>query len=404
MSQAAARSQVYDAARGIGVIVVMAYHAVGFLVADRQPDEPLDLEWWVFGIGTLGVDMFFVLSGFLLVGSWRAVRRSRPSLWAAAREYTRRRARRILPAYWVSLAVLVPLAAPSLMPSADGLKRLALLGSVQQYVDRQLPGEVNRVYWSLTTEVHFYVLLPILAYLLFRFRARVLLPLCLAVTISWRLWTPDGAGESLIFGRIDQFVAGMAAAGLVAGFDAGSPGRLMRWLLTRHAFWLIVALIVAIGFYQGGSHVSRTGPLTGEEFVHPIAGLAFAALFARAACRARRPRRLAAPFAAVGVVSYSLYLWHIPIVEGGMGFTGLDEPGTPPALMLLALGVFFAVTAAVAVASFRWVEAPFLDRRVPDEPDTKAPAEPVPQGQGKTTDEMRAWDDATPSLAPTGAR
>jgi peptidoglycan/LPS O-acetylase OafA/YrhL len=396
MSQGAARSQVYDAARGLGVMAVMAYHAVGFLVADRQPDEPLDLEWWIFGIGTLGVDMFFVLSGFLLVGSWRAVRRSHPGRWGAVREYTRRRARRILPAYWVSLAVLVPLTAPTLLQSADGLKRLALLGSVQQYLDRQLPGEVNRVYWSLTTEVHFYVLLPVLAYLLFRFRGRALLPLCLAASVAWRLWKPEDAAESLIFGRIDQFVAGMAAAGLVVAFDAGRPGRLMRWLLTRHALWVIVGVIVAAGFYQGGSHLSRTGPMTGFEFVHPIAGLAFAGLFARVTCRARSPRRLAAPLAAVGVISYSLYLWHIPIVEGGMDFTGLDEPGTHPLLMLFALAVFFAVAAAVSVVSFRWVEAPFLDRRVPQEPEVKIPSEPaVP---------VRAWDDATTPLAPTGAR
>jgi peptidoglycan/LPS O-acetylase OafA/YrhL len=392
-SRGAARSQFYDAARGLGVVAVMAYHAVGFLVADRRPDETLDLEWWVFGIGTLGVDMFFVLSGFLLVGSWRAVRRSQPRLWGSVREYARRRARRILPAYWVSLAVLVPFTAPTLLQSADGLKHLALLGSVQQYVDRNLPGEVNRVYWSLTTEVHFYLLLPVLAYLIFRFRAAAILPLCLAGSIAWRLWTPDGAAESLIFGRIDQFVAGMAAAGLVAAFDAGRPGRLMRWLLTRHAFWLVVGVIVAAGLYQGGSQVSRTGPLYGEEYLHPIAGLAFAALFARAACKAREPRRLAAPFAAVGVVSYSLYLWHIPIVEGGMNFTGLDEPGTPPWLMLLALGVSFAVTAVVSVASFRWVEAPFLDRRIPQAPET----EPVPAA-------VRAWDDAARPLAPTSTR
>ena len=207
----------------------------------------------------------------------------------------RRRARRILPAYWVSLAVLVPLTAPTFLQSADGLKRLALLGSVQQYVDRQLPGEVNRVYWSLTTEVHFYVLLPVLAYLLFRFRGRALLPVCLAASVAWRLWKPEDAAESLIFGRIDQFVAGIAAAGLVAAFDAGRPGRLMRWLLTRHTFWVIVGVIVAAGIYQGGSHLSRTGPMTGFELVHPIAGLAFAGLIARATCRAREPRRLAAP-------------------------------------------------------------------------------------------------------------
>ena len=272
---------------------------------------------------------------------------------------------------------------------------------MQQYVDRQLPGEVNRVYWSLTTEVHFYVLLPVLAYLLFRFRGRALLPVCLAASVAWRLWKPEDAAESLIFGRIDQFVAGMAAAGLVAAFDAGRPGRLMRWLLTRHTFWVIVGVIVAAGIYQGGSHLSRTGPMTGFEFVHPIAGLAFAGLIARATCRAREPRRLAAPFAAVGVVSYSLYLWHIPIVEGGMDFTGLDEPGTHPGLMLFALGVFFAVTAVVSVMSFRWVEAPFLDRRVPQEPRARASACSARESLGRCRFPPRSDGRSLTSSAPT---
>lgn len=402
MSRVAARSQLYDAARGIGVLAVMAYHAVGFLVADRQPDEPVDLEWWVFGIGTLGVDMFFVLSGFLLVGSWRAIRRSRPRLRSALAEFTRRRARRVLPAYWVSLVILVPIMAPSLLHTGEGLKRLALLGTVQQYIDRQLPGEVNRVYWSLTTEVHFYILLPVLAYVLFRFRARLLLPACLAVSISWWLWKPDTFGPSLILGRIDQFVAGMAAAGLVAGFDAGRPSRLMRWLLTRHALWLMVAAVVAIGLYQGGSHVSRTGPLPGFQFVHPMVGLLFAGLFAHGACRVRAPRRLVAPVAAVGAVSYSLYLWHIPVVEGGLRFAGLDDPGTRPSTILIALAILYALTGVVAVTSYRWFEAPFLGNRKPT--PGRAEPRPEPEPAPGPASEVTPWDDANPPLAPSGAR
>src|SRR5207248_10370321 len=113
-----------------------------------------------------------------------------------------------------------------------GLHRLTLFASLQQYLVKGLPAQVNVAYWSLTTEVHFYLLLPLLAALLARFGGRVLVPLGLAVALSWRFLAPGALPDSWIVGRIDQFVVGMTAAGLVAAADKGNPTRLVRMLLT----------------------------------------------------------------------------------------------------------------------------------------------------------------------------
>ncbi|MGH9041284.1 MAG: acyltransferase family protein, partial [Acidimicrobiia bacterium] len=128
----AGRGLLLDAVRGLAVVSVVAYHCFTLAVVDTRPEGALGPGWWVLGAGSLGVDLFFVLSGFLLVGSWERCRRRHPEgLWAALREYARNRALRILPAYWVSLVVLLPLAAPGLLTSPGGLGRIALLGTLQ---------------------------------------------------------------------------------------------------------------------------------------------------------------------------------------------------------------------------------------------------------------------------------
>ena len=251
----ASRARVLDSARGLAVVSVVAYHCFTLTVVEARPDGGVGVGWAALGAGSLGVDLFFVLSGFLLVGSWRASRRRHgPSYGGAVADYGRRRLLRIVPAYWASLLVLVPLTAPALLAAEDWARRLALLTTLQQYVDKDLPGQVNLVYWSLTTEVHFYLLLPLLSAVLLRVRGRVLLPACLILAVAWRLWAPGHLPESWIFGRLDQFVAGMAAAGLVAAADAGQPGRIVRAVADRRMGAVLGVLLAGVGLYHGARY------------------------------------------------------------------------------------------------------------------------------------------------------
>ena len=359
----AGRTLLLDAVRGLAVVSVVLYHCFTLAVVGPRPEGAVGPGWWLLGAGSLGVDLFFVLSGFLLAGSWERCRRRHPAgLRDALVEYGRNRSLRIIPAYWVSLAILLPLAAPALLQTGSGLGRVALLATLQGYVVKELPGQVNLVYWSLTTEVHFYLLLPAVAWALRRYGARLLLPACLALTVLWRLWVHGDLPDSWILGRLDQFVAGMTAAGLVAAADAGRAGWLVRRLATRKALWLCGGLLLAVGLYHG-SRFSSPGPQPLAVLVHPLAGILIAALLVRAVTAGRNAGAGVSALGPVGVVSFSLYLWHYPVLHHGLGVLGLDQAGTPAFAVVAGLLLLVAVSGALAVLSYRVVERPFLERK-----------------------------------------
>ncbi len=377
----AGRTLLLDAVRGVAVMAVVVYHCFTLAVVDARPDGGVGPGWWLLGAGSLGVDLFFVLSGFLLAGSWDRCRRRHPEgLGAALGAYWRNRSLRILPAYWASLAVLLPLTAPALLASTGGLGRIALLATLQGYVVKELPGQVNLVYWSLTTEVHFYLALPAVAWALRRYGAARLLSACLAATVVWRLWVHGDLPDSWLVGRLDQFVAGMAGAGLVAAADAGRPGVLVRGLATRRAAWLCGGLLLAVGLYHG-SRFSSSDPQPLGVLVHPLAGVLIAALLVRTVLAGRRAGVGVSALGAVGVVSFSLYLWHYPVLHHGLRLLRLDQPGMPAMMVAAGLVVLVALSGALAVMSYRLVERPFLARK-PDRGDRRpVPAEKALAGQ-----------------------
>jgi peptidoglycan/LPS O-acetylase OafA/YrhL len=377
----AGRALLLDAVRGLAVVAVVVYHCFTLAVVGSRPEGGVGPGWWLLGAGSLGVDLFFVLSGFLLVGSWERCRRRHPGgLRDALREYGRNRSLRILPAYWASLAVLLPLAAPALLASAGGLGRIALLATLQGYVVKELPGQVNLVYWSLTTEAHFYLILPAVAWALRRYGARRLLPACLVATVVWRLWVHGDLPDSWIIGRLDQFVAGMTAAGLVAAADAGRPGVLVRRLATTRAAWICGGLLLAVGLYHG-SRFSSTGPQPLGVLIHPLAGVLIAALLVRAVVAGRAAGAGVSALGAVGVVSFSLYLWHYPVLHHGLRLLGLDEAGRPALAVVAGLAILVAVSGVLAVLSYRLVERPFLERKGAARDRRPAPAEKALAGQ-----------------------
>jgi peptidoglycan/LPS O-acetylase OafA/YrhL len=339
------RSPTIDGVRGLAVLLVLAFHTLGTF----SPPSLHPLLWPLAG-GTLGVDIFFVLSGFLLVRSWEASRSLKTFWW--------RRARRILPAYWVSLAVLVPLQAPHLL---HDMKSLALFASMQTFLQPRLPWAVNAAYWSLTPEVHFYFLLPALYALGERLGTRRTLVVVFALSLLWRAFSTSHYHfpADLLPGRIDQFVAGMAAA---------TAGSRMPALATRRAALLAAgALAVVVPVY--GWMFWRTGgdpPHLVEALVHPLLGALIAIGFVRLG-HVGHVRVLAArPLAALGAVSYSVYLWHLPLLVIVRRF------GKDGWVLVAAVGAALCA----GVVSYLVVERPFLRtrRRADDAP----PAPPAP--------------------------
>jgi peptidoglycan/LPS O-acetylase OafA/YrhL len=94
-----------------------------------------------------------------------------------------RRARRILPAYWCSLIALLVLIA---RPVLHNPRHLLMFFTLSEYLRFSLPAQVNVVYWSLTVEWQFYLLVPLLAWLMIRVGSGPILAACLVLSLSRR--------------------------------------------------------------------------------------------------------------------------------------------------------------------------------------------------------------------------
>ncbi len=342
-----------DGVRGAAILAVVAFHTAVMAtrgapwVGETAPPAAL---WPVFA-GKLGVDVFFVLSGFLVLRSWLDLRARHPH-HDAVHAFARRRLRRILPAYWFSLLVFVPLRVSEWLASFDGLANIVVFASVQQFLDPHLPHQVNVVTWSLTTEVHFYVLVPALAWALVRFGWQRVLAIVVAGSVAWRL-AVGGTGQEAewILGRVDQFAAGMVAATLVA--DRRRWARIVRVLRARWTPLVLGAVVVAIAIPLGSRQLLGK-PLAYEVTFHAVAGIAIAAWLVRGACdgygRIFENRALRG----LGDVSYSLYLWHWPLMmEASVRF------GNTALVLAGALGV----TAVATALSYLAFERPFIKSR-----------------------------------------
>lgn len=373
-----------DGLRGLAVVAVIGFHLYRFAVIGWTAGGADVPVWaWPVGIGQFGVDVFFVLSGFLVVRSWAGLRARRPG-WPAAREFFRRRALRIFPGFLAAVVVLTPLFAPELLaPSRWG--DLALLASTQGYWKAGLVHEVNAVFWSLTPEVDFYLLVPLVAVVLAAGRRWGLLAAAVGVSVAWQAGASGELPSGVILGRIDQFAAGAVVATLYAGHLDGRPHPVVDLVRRRHAGWAMGLGIVGLGVVLG----AVLGPVSSGPWlalVHPAASLLFAGVILRLAVD-EPDGWLAAPFFRyAGMVSYGVYLWHYRVIAAGFAATGITPgDGTPGLAVATLCAVLVAVSLAVGTASYLFVERPFLRRK-----HVAAAAGPAgPAGEGTPPEAQR---------------
>ncbi len=373
--RAPTRYPMLDGVRGVAVIAVVLYHAFRMIVLGDGSPATRDVAVWTWPLSTarFALDAFFVLSGFLIVASWTSARRHHATTGAAAWAFARKRAARILPAYWVSLLILVPLLAPHLLRSPLDL---GLLATVQQYVSPSLPSEVNVVYWSLTTEVHFYVLAPLFAVALRRFGGWRIVVACSAVSLWWRYVLPAGMAASFTFGRMEQFAMGAALAGVVSGWSSGRPSRLVEAVQRRGAGVALFVALIGLGAYEGAV-LDGVGHGLGSKLLHTFVAGVLSLLLLRGLTAMPKMSDGGAPRAAIlehpslrlaGLVSYGVYLFHYPVLQYGLRAAGVSY-GSPvaPARALLAVAALTAVSFAAGIASYLIIERRFVRASPPRE-------------------------------------
>ena len=355
-----------DGVRAFAVLAVMLFHG-GIPHMDG---------------GFMGVDAFFVLSGFLitslLIGEWRQTSTIKlGGFWA-------RRARRLLPALFLMLLFVAFFASVIVPKGTYGGLRLDSLATLL-YVSNWHFILVNSNYfaatvasanplnhtWSLAVEEQFYILWPliVLGVLHFTRSLRALLALCVAAAVGTALWTHvvyrGGVGQNRAFLGTDTrsqclFIGCALAVGLVLlAHRSHEEGRLAHGELWRPASRAGRAFCAVLGVAGAAVTVMMwvlttslsSFPYGGGFFVIGVA-VAAVILAAVAAPRSIVPRALSlTPVRYVGRISYGLYIWHWPI------FVWLNHDRTGASGYQL-FAVRMLVTFAVSVASFHLVERP----------------------------------------------
>jgi peptidoglycan/LPS O-acetylase OafA/YrhL len=378
------RNLQLDVLRGVAVLLVFGRH-----LELPRPDGLMGAaaRLW-FQIGWLGVDLFFVLSGFL-IGGLLVTELQRHGRIDVTR-FLIRRGLKIYPPYFVFLAYLM------LMPTAKALARgadgWAAFGRewaqywpnllfLQNYVGTNPAGHT----WTLAVEEHFYLLLPFgLVALVATGRIRLLTPLCLLVVPALLLglrfasiWTGDpfSVKMSATHLRLDALLFGVGVRG-VAQYWPEHFAAARRWRV-----WLIPTGLILWSlnlFIEPGTVFIRTIGLTGTY----LGSAAFlVATFHTHADDFGRWAKGVTPVASlvgwIGVYSYAIYLWHVTVI----GILEREFAGRLMAWAGAATSLVWAVSIVVVsagailagVAASKLVEWPVLRLRDRFFPSRSAP-------------------------------
>lgn len=334
-----------DGLRALAVLPVMFFHA-GFES---------------FSGGFVGVDVFFVISGYLITtiilseletGSFSIV------------NFYERRARRILPALFLIMAVCIPFAWLWMLPSdmkefSHSLQAVSLFGSNLLFwresgyfaTEAELKPLLHT--WSLAVEEQFYVLFPLFLLATWRFGKRSIVVVLVVISLfslalaHWNILNDVSANFFLLPTRAWELALGSFIAFFYSRKEPPELSPAANQVLSLAGLLMVVYGIFAF---------SKATPFPGIYALIPTLGAALIIAFAR-------PQTFAGALlgskiaVAVGLVSYSAYLWHQPLFAFAR-HRSIDGPDVATYLVL--------ITAALLLAgvSWRYVERPFRQKGV----------------------------------------
>ena len=371
--------------RGLAAFWVFAYHAWLSVGPQRllvpMGTSTVDLTP-LASAGWAGVGVFYVLSGFLLWGvfdDWA----SRRSDTLRLRQFAERRALRILPPYYAQVALLAVLGLATVWVEPPTWEALLFNVTLAHGLSYEHFQAVNNVWWTLSIEAQFYVLLPLLALGVRRLGWAPVLALGLVTMLAWRIAAFDAFRSAPVIervwileqlpGRIDQFLAGMFASHLARAREGRAA--VLRVRLARHPGLRPGLVALAPAVLLGLAYLLHVDQFyrrywDGHPWVsawHLVAGIAVAISLYALAIRDRRPSPAgsiaSSAFVGFGVISYSFYLWHELLLR----WLSVAMKAWFGEATLSAFGANFAIglplCIAVALAWFWCFERPFLAMR-----------------------------------------
>ena len=342
-----------DGVRAIAVVLVILYHL--------SPGA-------VIG-GYIGVDLFFVVSGFIITTLLLRERESTGRIALGA--FWRRRARRLLPAlgvlilvccsaaYVIGRDVLIGLGS-QVLGAVTFSSNWLFLAAQSDYFGGTVP-ELFRNLWSLAVEEQFYLLWPLLLVLVFlrvprwlRIAGIVLIAIGSAVAMAL-LWSPEAATR--VYYGTDTHAFGLAIGALLAVVALHWPSTLLEWARWQRrvlgvAGWIALAGVLALGMVmREDTQIVFQGGLAA---VAVLGAIVIAALLVPGSLLGRILE--SPPMRWIGQRSYGLYLWHWPVfilvvaAMPGWGRDGLEGWAMG--------GIALAITVAAAALSYELVEQP----------------------------------------------
>jgi peptidoglycan/LPS O-acetylase OafA/YrhL len=330
-----------DGLRALAVLLVLGFH----------------LEMRQFSGGFIGVDVFFVISGYLITGIIaKEIDASRFSILG----FYERRVRRILPALFAVMAASSLLIFRYLLPSEVISYAKSMLGatfsysnfyfwSTSDYFDAPAHTKPLLHTWSLAVEEQFYVVLPLLLLFLARQWSRrrnsILVALAL-LSLGWSAWSayhsPDAAFYLPVSRAWELLTGSLLALNIVPAIHS-------RWARETSSLVGLALICYAAVFY------TSTTPFPGFAALLPCVGSAMILASGRHGSSMVGKILSLKPITFIGLISYSVYLWHWPLIV----FTKMGFLPEIPRRHIFYVPIIVALSLILGYLSWRFIEQPF---------------------------------------------
>jgi peptidoglycan/LPS O-acetylase OafA/YrhL len=363
-----------DLLRALAALLVVIYHleALGSLALRG------DVFWTIpFRYGWVGVDLFLVISGFvIMLSAARAYERAPQDFkWP----FMQRRLRRLLPLYVLTCLIFLFLVRPEVLlrPIEQLLPVLLSHALFLQNLSHHTHGVINGVTWSLALEMQFYLALVFTVGFWLRLGAVRTVLVLVGLAWAWRygttfFWVPGVAVPHLqviyttqLPGTLDAFGMGMALA-LYVHQAKGSLPALLRPQAANSLAWCVVAgvlLSVAAALLLRQAYWSHTGMVV---FWRTLLALGFAAALAAALTCPLPSGGWMRPMHYLGEISYGIYLWHFLVLLSLLQMSPLRGTSL---LWAVLLG-----TLALAATSWHLMEKHWVARQTGSAPTLRPDA------------------------------
>lgn len=352
---------------------VLTYHAWVFAeprsVSIQLPQLLIDFTPFL-SCGWAGVQIFFVLSGFLLAlpyAEWQSGLRDKPRLV----DYFSRRILRVFPAYYFQLSILVLLmyGRTGSLPIDSWVS--AFRHFFMLFIPIPLDGQaLNGVWWTLPIEFSFYLALPVIAALLKPGRAYPLLFACLGTMLIWRYSTITMLADSplptkilvasQLPGSLDSF--GIGIIGSIIYVNRKSYSARLYSILTRTFIGPLIcfALVVILLYWIHWWHFDYW---TNSVLYYSWTSVFSLAILGIILAAAEGNKLVSFLFGSrviifIGTISYGLYLWHFPIMDLIRSLNMFVD--SPFYIFPSLLGMAMLASLVVAALSYHLIERPFM--------------------------------------------